>query len=68
MKKPIKKDYCSPFSMDDKIVLFDSKQYAKDAAPYIEYLEGIIYDLIKTGYYDTAAGEKAIEATKHLNH
>jgi hypothetical protein len=47
MNKPVKKDYCKPFIFDDKYVTFDSKQYAKDAALYIEHIEKINDNLYK---------------------
>jgi hypothetical protein len=55
MDKPITKNYCTPFT--DELVLFDSKQYAKDARKYIEYLEG----LLRTASYYLA---KQIPPTK----
>ncbi len=47
MKKPIKKNYCSAFSFDKKLTVFNSKQFAKDAAEYIEYQEQVIKRLKK---------------------
>ncbi len=42
MKKPIKKDYCKPFSLDNTLQTFDSKKYSKDAELYIEHLISIM--------------------------
>lgn len=48
MKKPLLKDYCTPFTFnpgDKNLVSFDSKAYAKAAAKYIEYLEAKVKNL-----------------------
>lgn len=42
MKAPIKKDYTRPFSLDEKLVCFDSKKYAKDMFKYVQYLHNEI--------------------------
>jgi hypothetical protein len=74
MKKPIKKDYCKPFMLDASITQFDSKSYARDAAAYIEHLEQInkelinsLAEILSSGYYDTAKGEKAIQLINKIS-
>ncbi len=45
MKKPLKKEYCKPFSLDSTMHVFNSKAYSKALEKYIEYQEKIINDL-----------------------
>lgn len=47
MKRPLKKQFCKPFSLDSKFVCFDSKEYAKVLSKYADYLEDINAELLK---------------------
>lgn len=48
MKRPLKKEFSKPFSLNSNFVCYDSKQHAKALSEYIDYLEKTNAELLET--------------------